>query len=422
MLAGLLVAVNAWAPLGAAAHPSYDGGRQGLGVVYAFAPSWRRAQNFQRYSWAALTDVCLFGDGILDGATTTDTAAMRQVQAIQQHARLHGVRVSGSAFVSQADLASNGTRAAWVDRIADEACKLQLDAVNADVEIPISARDTATRRALTALMAGLRSALQQCRSGPLQLTFDVAWSPRGVDGRFYDIAAIAKHVDFLFVMAYDMRSQMWAQVCTAEANAPLPLVQQGLQEFQAQGIPARKLVLGVPWYGYRYSCCSRDAAANAATQGGAMASLRSRARHAQAHAANDGGRVSICEIAPAQFRGAPCSDAAGAQVPYGDVMALMRLHRAAVEWDEHASSPYFDLPAPGNDRSWRRIVFDNPRSLKQKYAMAGRMGLLGVGLWNIDALDWRPTRAAAGDRHDMFSAIDAYQRSSVKHASGLSRT
>lgn len=35
-----------------------------------------------------------------------------------------------------------------------------------------------------------------------QVTFDVAWSPKCIDKRCYDYAALANTTDFLFIMAY----------------------------------------------------------------------------------------------------------------------------------------------------------------------------------------------------------------------------
>jgi di-N-acetylchitobiase len=37
---------------------------------------------------------------------------------------------------------------------------------------------------------------------------DVAWSPNCIDGRCYDYAALGSIADLVFVMAYDMRSQV----------------------------------------------------------------------------------------------------------------------------------------------------------------------------------------------------------------------
>lgn len=53
----------------------------------------------------------------------------------------------------------------------------------------------------------------------LQVSFDVAWSPKCIDKRCYDYIAIADSCDLLFVMSYDEQSQIWAD-CIAMANAP----------------------------------------------------------------------------------------------------------------------------------------------------------------------------------------------------------
>ena len=41
-----------------------------------------------------------------------------------------------------------------------------------------------------------------------QISVDVAWSPYGIDGRNYDVLGLAAAADLLFVMAYDMQSQV----------------------------------------------------------------------------------------------------------------------------------------------------------------------------------------------------------------------
>lgn len=62
----------------------------------------------------------------------------------------------------------------------------------------------------------------------------------------------------LFILQYDMRSQIYYQ-CIGAANSPLALVKQGLEEFIfGFGIAPDKLVLGVPWYGYKYACADSN--------------------------------------------------------------------------------------------------------------------------------------------------------------------
>lgn len=74
----------------------------------------------------------------------------------------------------------------------------------------------------------------------------MAWSAPCIDGRCYDYTGLGIVSDFLFVMAYDLRSQIYnLQDCVASANAPLARVIAGLNNFTDyfQVLPS-KLVLG----------------------------------------------------------------------------------------------------------------------------------------------------------------------------------
>lgn len=51
--------------------------------------------------------------------------------------------------------------------------------------------------------------------------------------------------------------------------------------------------------------------------------------------------------------------------------------------------------------------FDDPISLNFKYKLAHRLSLRGVGMWNIDSLDYADTQQAETMRKEMFSAFDA---------------
>jgi len=95
---------------------------------------------------------------------------------------------------------------------------------------------------------------------------------------------MAAAADVLFVMAYDMQSQVYGR-CVAQANAPLEQVRWGLQQYLAMGISASQMVLGVPWYGYRYQC--------------------------QGSPPPD---VDFCVLRSTPFRNVSCSDAAGGEI------------------------------------------------------------------------------------------------------------
>jgi di-N-acetylchitobiase len=95
---------------------------------------------------------------------------------------------------------------------------------------------------------------------------------------------MAAAADVVFVMAYDMQSQVYGR-CVAQANAPLEMVRWGLEQYLAMGVPAAKMVLGVPWYGYTYPC--------------------------EGHPPPD---VDFCVLPSTPFRNVSCSDAAGKEI------------------------------------------------------------------------------------------------------------
>ncbi|RLN95449.1 hypothetical protein BBJ28_00022427, partial [Nothophytophthora sp. Chile5] len=188
------------------------------------------------------------------------------------HAHSKGVKVVVKHnFDDVVRLCDPSVRRDWIQATYSKIVQNYADGVNIDTEKPMNG---ATSHCLVLLVQELRRELELhaltknaqvcnlsifCASNlspvctnlsagcmHMQITFDVPWAPRGVDGRYYPWRELAAAVDFLFVMSYDMRSQIYDS-CIAGANAPLALVKQGLQEFLlGYEIDPAKLVLGVP--------------------------------------------------------------------------------------------------------------------------------------------------------------------------------
>ena len=195
-----------------------------------------------------------------------------------------------------------------------------------------------------------------------QVTFDVAWSPNCIDGRCYDYSTILSNVDFAVIMAYDERSQIFGS-CVASANSALSTTVVGLQGYLDLGIPADKLVLGLPWYGYDYPCLSLT---------------------------DD----SVCTIPKVPFRGVNCSDAAGTQHPYNLIREQIRATTSFVQWNASLESPFFNYKE--RDGQYHQVWFDNTESLSLKYIYAAHVGLRGLAFWSIDFLDYN------GSPHDDY--------------------
>ena len=359
---------------------------KGRREVFGFRTAAPGSSGYTRYDWSRLTTLAWVQPGDEQAAC---------------YAHAHGARAVSRAGGINITLLREGDAAALravAEAIADDAYARHLDGVNFDWEGPLSYEpsDDAARAAYVRLIAytAARTRALMSASGnahAAQTSVDVAWSPSGIDSRFYDNAGLAEAADVVFVMAYDMQSQNMQGRCLAAANSPYELVRAGLQQWvRAVGEPNReKLVLGLPWYGYRYECAALAPAGAADTP-------------------------PLCVLPSVPFRNVSCSDAAGNEVGYAKILAVKRRAGVAARTDAFSRSPAFEtqgtgagergeLSAPTVTQWW----YDDPSSLAEKYALADFMRLGGVGCWNLDSLDpaGHPDDAAA-----VWSATDGAPR------------
>lgn len=236
------------------------------------------------------------------------------------------------------------------------------DGVNVDIEDPVDEQDAP---ALTSLIANLSSYFHE-KNPYYQITYDVAWSPNCIDKRCYDYVGLSKATDFLVMMDYDMRSQIFGP-CVASANSPPNLVLQGLANFTKLGISPDKLVLGLPWYGYDYPCVSLS---------------------------SDG---TTCSIEEVPFRGVNCSDAAGTEKNYYVLMSLLQNNATTPsQWSDTLQSPWFNYKN-SDTQQIHQVWYDNAESLKIKTGLAKEASLRGVSMWTGDFVDYQNDPQSATD-------------------------
>ncbi|KAH8073377.1 hypothetical protein JL720_10970 [Aureococcus anophagefferens] len=219
--------------------------------------------------------------------------------------------------------------------------------------------------AYAALVAATRRALHATNPS-YQVSTCVASTPDDVDGRGYPMNALADASDLLYVMDYDTRSQIFDAAHAGERA--LPGTVHGIGRFRDLGIPASKLVLGVPWYGYRYECLPG-------------ATLDGR----------------YCDIESVPSRGVNCSDAAGSEVDYAKLRAVVRnasVQTSAERRDANMDAPFFTPLSGAVVQYW----YDDRRASGLRGA-----GLAGVGPFCFGML-------AAGDPGEaaaMWASLDA---------------
>ena len=228
-------------------------------------------------------------------------------------------------------LLNSTARKLWTEQQVSYAEHHGLDGVNFDFEEELVI-ESEESRAYTKLFKSTVATFHQ-RIPDSQVSIDVAWSPDNIDGRGYQYRALAEAADLVFVMGYDQQSQMWQRErCRARPNSPLIKTFSGVRKYLHLGVESQKLVLGVPWYGYRYPCQELSAG--------------------------------VCYIEEVPFRGCNCTDAAGREFAYKDIINFLKKSHTGRQWDEVAKAPHFDYSE--NNQTYQ-VWYDDPESLFIKY-------------------------------------------------------
>jgi len=325
--------------------------------VFGFAPYWEIANN-ANWQYSLLTTVAYFGltvnaDGnfntgdsgwtgwnsqaLVDMINRAHQAGDRVVLVIKQFDEASINQIVTSPAVTQT--AINNTLAAIASK--------NLDGVNVDFEGYASGSYPNIQSGLTSFVGQLTTQLHQ-HWALAMASVDTYSGAASWDGGFFNVGGLASATDALFVMAYDMA--FGNTPGQASANAPLTGGTYNDATSVAQYLakaPASKIILGVPYYGYKWSTVSNQP--NAATTGGGTA------------------------------------DTYGSIA--GDFACALNLSH---NWDGAAGSPWASWwspavndPCGGNHNSWRELYYDDARSLGLKYDLVNANGLRGAGIWAL---------------------------------------
>lgn len=241
-------------------------------------------------------------------------------------------------------------RADFAQSCAELLSDYNLDGIDLDWEYPVSGGTAGTnhrpqdKQNFTLLLKAIRQELdrQGKRDGKdYQLTI------AGAAGDWYlsniQPTAVAEVVDHIFLMAYDIHGP-WDKY--ADFNAPLytpsgsaphhqSSVSGSVEAYLESGVPADKLVLGMPLYGYRYD------GVNGSQNG--LYSTFTTAR----------------------------------SIPY-DTLVATYLSDPSYRQLRHSEARVPYLYGKGSFLS-----YDDPQSMAEKAALARELGLQGIGFWEL---------------------------------------
>lgn len=322
--------------------------------VFGFAPYWT-INKLENVDFNTLTTFAYFGvpvnsDGSLDKEDYGYTVfTSKKATDIFKKAHAHGTRVV--LTITQMDndtidafLSDEKAQDIAIDQAVHEVKERGIDGINVDFEY-VGNPGKAKRDAFSVFVKKITERMHKEVEGS-RVTVSV-YASSASSPKLYDISAIADGSDGIFMMAYDFAVAGSEQ---ATPTAPLYGKKEGkyaydiatsVDDFLAL-MPADKLILGVPYYGYNYMVYEPK--------------VKGQTRP----------RVS--------WRGKSTAQTYES--------ALNTITPDKTGWDDIGKVGWQAYYVEETD-TWRMIFLDDPRSLAVKYDFAKDKGLAGVGMWAL---------------------------------------
>lgn len=255
---------------------------------------------------------------------------------LAEYARSVGANVAISTG-APSDIKNATTRRQSIENAINN-CKIFkfCNSINLDIERKAENNSNISHE-LTVFVQELAQAIEEAGEKYL-LIYDAAATP-GYEGRYYDYKGLNNAgIDFFFVMDYDLNDYNdpppWND--HSMANSPAPAVAHGLQKL-LEFIPAKKIVVGLPFYGYEYL--------------GFFGKLPIISRQLGIH------EISSMLIDPSWSH----------------------------HFDNQSRTPYL---IHGKGFTMKQIWYDDPTSIMEKIKIATQLGIIYSGCWTGDALDY----------------------------------
>lgn len=352
-------------PLGQDSHIESAQAKQKTYEIFGFAPYWT-INKLENVDFDVLTTLAYFGISVKANGTldTTDTGYQvfksSRATTLFEKAHSHGTKV-----VLTLTQMNNSTIKSFLDdknaqkKAITEAVKLVeergIDGINIDFEYTGNPGSEYKRKFSNFIALTKEKLSREIPGSKLSVS---VYASSVKDSKMYDISAISKSSDSIFMMAYDF--------ATAGSNVVIPTaplyghregkywydIATAVEDF-LKVMPAEKLILGLPWYGYNYPVSSPGVKV-ARYEGYSYYYWWGRRRYR------------------AYYR-----PPASAQT-YAN--AINNIDEDASGWDDYGKVGWKAYKEAG---IWRMIFLDDNRSLKIKYQFAKEKKLAGVGMWAL---------------------------------------
>jgi spore germination protein YaaH len=359
-------AANPVSPAGA----TVGGGRL-LREMLGFAPYWEMnaSGNWKYWKYNLLSTVAYFGITVnSDGSFNQSDQGWagwnsQQLTDVITSAHLAGDRVvlvikALNAPVVNA-IVTDPSGKAQQQAIASAIAAIQsknLDGVNVDFEGTSDGYPN-VQQGMTNFMSQLSQQVHQQVPGSV-VSMDTYSGSASWDGGIFKIGDLAPVVDYFFVMSYDQVPDFNHAGPNAPLNGWTYNATSSVSQYRSKA-PASKIVLGVPYYGYKWCTVDTQPYSAATTVNGVR----------------------------------QCPDGAKSPVPQTYAGALTDFSCAEQlvhQWDDTAKEPWASWYSPSsgdpcgaNHGSWREMYYDDASSLGFKYDLVNSSNIRGAGAWAL---------------------------------------
>lgn len=336
--------------------------------VFGFAPYWtfNKLDNvdFNVLTTLAYFDVPINSDGTMDRSSNGyQTFHSEEATKLFKKAHDHGTRIVLTITnmknpTIRAIMDDPAAQQRTIDESIAEVKNRGIDGVNIDFEYTGNP-GVVYRQQFSKFVKNFTDQMHAQLPGS-KVTVSV-YASAVKEPKIYDISEIGHSADGIFMMAYDFAV---AGSDNAIPTAPLYGHESGkywydiataVDDFLTE-MPAEKLILGVPYYGYNYLVSEPTVKATTlptpSWRGRSMAQTYSIAQN---------------QVTP----------------------EMDGIDSYTTGWDEHGQVGWkaYRVTATG---TWRMIFVDDERSLSKKYDFAKQKQLAGVGLWALGFDDGKP--------------------------------
>lgn len=350
--------------------------------VSGWIPYWRTATGTAEVlgKFETFTEINPFGYTVDENGNLYDAASILQEPwtTVQAEAKKKGVRyiptvmwANGEAI--HAVLSDPKKRAAHIKQIVDEVDTHDFDGIDIDYEAKLAETKPHFSAFLKELYANMGDKWVQCTiesRTPLADRYYGTEAPKDAGMYANDFAAIAKYCDRVRIMAYDQQSiDLKLNASTKDPYSPVadPQWVEKVVKEAAKTIPKRKIVIGVPTYGYEYDV-------RAYADGYVYDLLWSfNPRYAT-------------ELA-AEYNVSPLRNAAGEMsFTYFPKDGALSLPRPASPWPGNLAAMASSALATAQNTNlgFRMVWWSDAQAISDKVALAKKLGIRGVAVFKID--------------------------------------